>query len=57
MFPSSLPHHSYPSSPLPPVDVLMCKTLFTSEAAVLGSRKENKPLVISSCYYLLYFLL
>lgn len=45
--------------PVPPVDVLMCKTLFTSEAAVQASGKENKPLVISSCCHLLklYFLL
>lgn len=45
--------------PVPPVDVLMCKTLFTSEAAVRGGGKENKPLVISSCCRLLklYFLL
>lgn len=37
--------------PIPPVDVLMHKTLLTSEAAVRGSGKENKPLVISSCYF------
>lgn len=37
--------------PIPPVDVLMYKTLLTSEAAVRGSGKENKPLVISSCYF------
>lgn len=45
--------------PIPPVDVLMCKTLLTSEAAVRAGGKENKPLVISSCYHLLklYFLL
>lgn len=45
--------------PIPPIDVLMCKTLLTSEAAVRGGGKENKPLVISSRYHLLklYFLL
>lgn len=34
--------------PVPPVDVLMCKTLFTSEAAVqLVEKKTNPSLLVA----------
>lgn len=56
--PSSLPHHSYSSSPLSLLLLFSCAKHFSLQE-LLGSGKENNLLVIGSCYYLpeLRFLL